>query len=132
MRPITLAAACLAALTLSVAVPAQEVPGARTELKRADLAGAPGMEVVASLVEFKPGDEVARHSHHGIESGYVLQGALIQMPGKEPVMLAAGMPVFNLRDVPHAGYRVVGEQSLKLYTVHVVDKDKPLYVYAKP
>ena len=131
MQPVRLAAACAAGLILSAAAPAQEVPGARTELRRADLAGAPGMEVVASISEYKPGAEVARHSHHGIESGYVLQGAMIQTPGKEPVMLAAGTPIFNLRDVPHAGYRVVGEQSLKFYTVHVVDKDKPLYEYVK-
>jgi hypothetical protein len=33
----------------------------------------------------------------------------------------------NLRDVPHAGFKVVGDKPLKLLTVHVVDKGAPLY-----
>jgi hypothetical protein len=37
----------------------------------------------------------------------------------------------NLRDVNHAGFRVVGDTSLKLFTVHIVDKGKPLYGYAQ-
>ena len=34
----------------------------------------------------------------------------------------------NVREVPHAGYKVVGDKPLKLLTVHVVDKGKPLAV----
>jgi hypothetical protein len=33
----------------------------------------------------------------------------------------------NLRDIPHAGFKVVGNTPIKLLTVHVVDKGKPLY-----
>lgn len=110
---------------------AQEISNARTELRRADLSGAPGMEVVSSTVEYKPGETSPRHFHHGVESGYVLQGAMIQMPGKEPVMMATGTPIFNLRDVAHGGFTVVGDTPLKLYTVHIVDKGKPLYELVK-
>jgi quercetin dioxygenase-like cupin family protein len=99
----------------------------RVELKRTDLSGAPGMEVITSIAEFRTGDSIPRHSHHGIETGYVLQGTMIQMPGKEPTMMATGSTILNLRDVPHAGFKVVGETSLKLLTVHIVDKGKPLY-----
>jgi hypothetical protein len=28
--------------------------------------------------------------------------------------------------VPHAGYKVIGDKPLKLLTVHIVDKGKPL------
>ena len=125
---IAFAAGALALCTAAWAL-AQE-PAGRTELKRADLDGGT-MEVISSLAEFKPGEEVFRHSHPGIESGYVLQGAMVQFPGKEPVMMKAGTPIFNLRDAPHAGYTVVGDQSLKIYTVHIVDKGKPLYAHAK-
>jgi Cupin domain len=120
--------------SLAAALPAgacaQDSP-ARKELKRADLSGAPGMEVINSISEYKPGDEIRRHLHHGIESGYVVQGAMVQVPGKEPMMLATGTPIMNLRDVPHGGFKVVGNTPLVLFTVHVVDKGKPLYDWVK-
>ena len=103
----------------------------RVEQKRADLSGASGMEVIASTAEYKPGDGIDLHSHHGVEAAYVVQGATLQVPGKEPMMLATGTTVMNLRDVKHAGYKIVGDTSLKLFTVHVVDKGKPLYEWAK-
>jgi hypothetical protein len=31
------------------------------------------------------------------------------------------------RDALHGGFTVIGDTSLKLFTVHVVDKGKPLY-----
>jgi quercetin dioxygenase-like cupin family protein len=103
----------------------------RTEIERADLSGAPGMEVIASTAEYKPGDGVPAHIHHGIEAFYVLQGAMIQVPGKEPMMLPTGRSMLNLRGATHGGWKVVGDTSLKLFTVHVVDKDKPLYDVAR-
>ncbi|HSY29896.1 MAG TPA: cupin domain-containing protein [Burkholderiaceae bacterium] len=103
----------------------------RVEQKRVDLSGAPGMEVIASTAEYKPGDVIDVHSHHGVEAAYVLQGASIQVPGKDPMTLATGTTLVNLRDVKHAGFKVVGDTSLKLFTVHVVDKGKPLYDYGK-
>ncbi len=130
IRPVLLLAASLLAAQLGADVYAQDST-TRTELKRADLIGAPGMEVISSIIEIKPGNEAPKHLHHGVESGYVLQGTMIQTPGKEPVMLETGTPILNLRDVPHAGFKVVGDKSLKLFTVHVVDKDKPLYDYVK-
>jgi len=99
----------------------------RVELKRADLSGAPGMEVITSTAEYKPGETVALHFHHGIEALYVVQGARVQVPGKDPMTLPTGGSLLNLRDVKHAGFTVVGDTSLKLFTVHVVDKGKPLY-----
>jgi len=99
----------------------------RVEIQRADLSGAPGMEVIASTAEYRPGDGVPAHIHHGVEAFYVLQGAMVQAPGKEPMMLPTGRSTLNLRDVKHGGWKVVGDTSLKLFTVHVVDKGKPLY-----
>ena len=99
----------------------------RKELHRVDLSGAPNMEVVSSMVEYQKGQTLARHFHHGVEAAYVIQGTQIQVPGKEPVTLATGTPVLNLRDVAHGGYVVVGDTPLKLFTVHIVDKGKPLY-----
>ena len=127
---VLLAVACCAGVLLQAPAAAQSA-GPRTELKRVDLSGAPGMEVVTSIGEYKPGDEVPVHFHHGVETGYVLQGAMVQMPGKEPNMIATGAPISNLRDVRHGGYKVIGDTNLKLLTVHIVDKGKPLYDTSK-
>ncbi len=101
----------------------------RVEQKRTDLTGAPDMEVIASIAEYKPGEGIELHIHHGIEAAYVLQGATVQIPGKEPMKLPTGATLMNLRDVKHAGFTIVGDTSLKVFTVHVVDKGKPLYDY---
>lgn len=103
----------------------------RVELKRADLSGAPGMEVITSTGEYKKGESIDLHLHHGIEVAYVVQGASVQSPGKEPIALPTGASLMNLRDAKHGGFVVVGEVPLKLFTVHIVDKGKPLYDYSK-
>ena len=125
---------CLIAICLSVGLGGLALAaesGNRKELKRVDLSGAPGMEVIASISEYKPGEVVRRHFHHGIESGYVVQGAMVQPPGKDPVKIPTGAPIMNERDVPHAGFTVVGDVPLRVYTVHIVDKGKPLYEWTQ-
>jgi quercetin dioxygenase-like cupin family protein len=117
----------LAALLLaSHAASSTDMGMTRTELKRTDLSGAEGMEVISSVLEVPPGASIPRHLHHGVEMFYVLEGAMIQFPGKEPALLATGAAGTNLRNVPHAGFVVVGDKPLKLFTVHTVDKGKPL------
>ncbi|MBV9727242.1 MAG: cupin domain-containing protein, partial [Gammaproteobacteria bacterium] len=103
----------------------------RHELKRADLTTAGDMEVITSISEIRKGESLARHYHHGIETGYVLQGTMVQLAGQAPIMMQTGSTIMNLRDVPHAGFTVVGEQPLRLLTVHVVDKSRPLYEWVK-
>ena len=130
VRSIMFVAAVAAGAGLATVAPAQD-SAARKELKRADVSGAPGMEIISSITELKPGDEFPRHLHHGVEAGYVVQGGMIQNPGQQPTMLATGAPIFNLRDAPHAGYKVIGPGNIILYTTHVVDKGKPLYDWVK-
>jgi quercetin dioxygenase-like cupin family protein len=103
-------------------------PKSRVELKRADL-DKPGsnMEIVLSTSEYQPGDVAARHIHHGDEAFYVVQGATVELPDGKQIELKTGTGSINLRDVPHAGFKVVGTTALKLVTVHVVDKGVPLY-----
>ena len=126
IRLVTLATTFSLLAAVSAMTFAEE-PGPRKEMKRADLSGAPGMEVVSSIVEYKPGDVAVRHFHHGVETAYVIQGAMIQLPGKEPTMMETGSVVLNLRDAVHGGFKVVGDKPLRLFTAHVVDKGKPLY-----
>ncbi len=108
-----------------VAQPLTDAPPPK-EQKRTDLTGAPGMEVIAALSEIRPGESGSFHIHHGVEVAYVIQGALVQVPGKDPVMVPAGFITMNLRDVVHGNFKVVGETSLKSFAVYVVDKGRPL------
>lgn len=105
--------ASVACVLFTAAAMAQELEG-RKELKREELAGAPGMEVITSIVEVRPGETLARHSHHGVVALYVIQGAMIEVPGKESTPFPTGATITNPRDVPHAGFKVVGEQSLRM------------------
>ena len=117
---------CLGLTTVMADTAGTDLPH-RQELRRVDLTASPNMQVITSISEIRKVEMVRRHLHHGIETGYVLQGTLVQFPGKPPTRLATGTSVLTLRDVPHGGFTVVGPQSLKLYSVHVVDKGKPLY-----
>ena len=105
---------------------AQELAG-RKELRRTGLEGSPGMEVGLSVVELKPGDEMPAHFHHGVETGYVLEGGMVEMPGKAATAMPEGAPILNERGVVHGGFKVVGDKTVKLVSVHVVDKGRPLY-----
>src|SRR5215469_14702424 len=76
-RLLLAASVCL--LTIDAAAVSYDIPN-RQELKRADLSGAPGMEVITSITEYQVGEVIPRHTHHGLETGYVFQGSMIQGP----------------------------------------------------
>ena len=99
----------------------------RTVLKRADLTGT-NMEIVISALEVPPGVSIAKHTHPGEEAVYVLEGATLRFPDGREVSRPAGEAGVNVRDVLHAGHKVVGDKPLKLLTVHIVDKGKPMTV----
>jgi len=119
------AVSATALLAAATALHAQDSPG-RKELKRADLGGT-DMEVILSTGEYKPGETIVRHLHHGEEAFYVLEGATVETPDGKQITLQTGSGGINLRNVAHAGFKVVGDKTLKLVTVHIVDKGKPLY-----
>ena len=118
-------AAIVAAGALICVAQAQDSAG-RKELKRGDLTGT-NMELVVSISETKPGETLARHIHHGEEAFYVLEGATAELPDGKQISVETGGAAINVREVPHGGIKIVGDKTLKLLTVHVVDKGKPLY-----
>src|SRR6516162_7000703 len=118
-------AVLVAAAALAGLAQAQDSPN-RKEMKRADLTGLQ-MEVILSTAEYKPGDMIPRHIHHGEEAFHVLEGATVEAPDGKQIELKTGSGSINLRDVPHAGFKVVGDRPLKIVTVHIVDKGAPLY-----
>jgi quercetin dioxygenase-like cupin family protein len=127
-RRAAVAMVCLVSSLLSSAAFAQQAN--RTVLKQADLSGT-NMEIIISTLEIPPGTTIEKHTHPGEEAVYVLEGATLQMPDGTQVTRPAGQAGVNVRDVPHAGYKVVGDKPLKLLTVHIVDKGKPMTVPAK-
>lgn len=102
----------------------------RKEIRRADLSGAPGMEVIVSTIEMKPGDAAPLHHHDGVEVAYVLEGAMIRRDNGEITTLQTGTSLMNLRDVKHAGFTNVDTKTLKFFNVLIVDKSKPLFQFA--
>jgi quercetin dioxygenase-like cupin family protein len=122
--------ALLAVLTTCWTFGASAQDAKQTELKKADLTGT-NMELIISITEVRPGESVSRHFHHGEEAVYVLEGATIEFPNGQQRKMEAGSVNVNVREVPHAGFKVVGDKALKVMTVHVVDKGKPLYEPAK-
>lgn len=117
--------ACAAGgLGLEGSAVAQEIK--RTELGRSPVSGDDTKEIIMQLVEFPPGATSPRHFHNGEESFYVLEGGTVQVVGKEPKERPAGERGINQRGVPHAGYTVVGDKTIKILSVYVVDKGKPL------
>lgn len=118
---------CLAAAGALIAAggaAAQEVR--RTELGRQPVSGDESREIVMPLVEIPPGVTSRRHFHNGEEAFYVIEGGRAQMPGQAPKEPLAGERGINRRGVPHAGYTVVGDKTLKILWVYVVETGKPL------
>ena len=115
----------LLAFTLVSTAHSQDSPF-RKELKRADLTGT-SMEVITSINEIKPGEASPLHIHHGEESFYVMEGGTIELPDGKQVLFPTGTTGINRRDAPHGAFKVVGDKAIKYLSVHIVDKDKPLY-----
>ena len=97
----------------------------RDELKRADLTGK-DMDVIVIVVTVPPGENLPRHIHPGEEVVYVLDGATLELPDGSQRQFSTGAVTINTRDVPHAGFQIAGDKALKMLTVHIVDKGKPV------
>jgi quercetin dioxygenase-like cupin family protein len=86
----------------------------------------PGYVTVVVEVNIDPGTFVARHTHPGIESGYVVSGGIdLPIQGQPTRALKPGdgyqVPVAT----PHAGAKN-GDARTVLVSTYVVEKGKPL------
>ncbi len=103
-----------------------------TEMTKSDLAGVPGKEASAYLIEVAPGAAVGKHYHPGDAFGYVLEGSMIlEVAGQPPVTLKRGA-------MGHVGPRQVHDDKnasrtsrLRLLVFHLADKGQPLAVPAQ-
>lgn len=114
----------LAALLAAGATIAQAPGIKRTILQRTDLGN--GMEVVMGVAEIAPGGAAGRHTHFGIETGYVISGqSSLEIEGEAPRLLNAGdsftIPTGKVHDA-----KTVGDAPTKVLAVWVVEKGKPL------
>jgi quercetin dioxygenase-like cupin family protein len=90
----------------------------------------PGYTTIAMEVTIEPGVSIARHTHPGIESTYVMEGTGFELPveGQPTRMVKAGDAFQIPPERPHAGGKP-GETKSRLLVTYIVEKDKPL---AKP
>jgi quercetin dioxygenase-like cupin family protein len=87
---------------------------------------AAGYETVLVEAEIEAGIAVGRHTHPGIESGYVLEGGFeLPIQGMETRMLKAGDAFQVPPNTPHAGGKA-GTAKSRLLITYVVEKGKPL------
>jgi hypothetical protein len=70
-------------------------------------------------------------THPSDEAYYVIDGATGLLPDGKPINFEQGVARINVRDVPHGAFKVTGDKTLKLLTVHIVDKGKPMTVPVK-
>ena len=119
----SLAIAALVACVVSFAQ-AQQPGIKRTLLQKNDLGD--NREVILGLAEIAPGGAAGRHSHAGVETGYVLEGsASVEIDGEAPKVLKAGDSYFIPAGKIHDA-KTVGDKPARVLATYVVEKGKPL------
>jgi quercetin dioxygenase-like cupin family protein len=131
---LTVAAVLIGGCGLAAQAPAPAPaawPGVtRTDLQRHDLS-APGREMIQVRVDFAPGASAPRHSHHGEEIVYAIEGTMeYQIDGKPAVTIKAGEVLFIPAGAVHAVKNTGSGKAAELAT-YIVEKGKPLLVPAK-
>jgi quercetin dioxygenase-like cupin family protein len=87
---------------------------------------APGYMTLLVEVTVEAGVVVARHTHPGIESAYVMEGGFeLPIQGQPTRMIKAGDGVQIPPETPHAGGKA-GETKSRILVTYIVEKGKPL------
>ncbi len=114
----------VAAVTLAGAAFAQQGGIKRTPLQKIEFPD--GYNTITATAEIQPGGSAGRHTHPGIETGYVLEGeADLIIEGKPDLHLKAGDSYAIPAGVVHDA-KVHGDKALKIIGIYIVDKTKPL------
>lgn len=101
----------------------------RTPLQKVDFPE--GYTTVTGLAEIQPGVSAGRHTHPGIETGYVLEGeTVLSIDGQGDVTMKAGDSYVIPAGVPHDA-KAVGEKLVKVLGIYVIERGKPLASPAK-
>jgi len=117
-----LAIACVTVSAIVASAAAQQAGIKRTVLRT--FAFPAGYTTVTALVEVAPGACSGRHTHPGIDTGFVVQGDFVlKLDGKPEQTLKAGDSFATSPSTPHDGCSASGA---KLVDTFVVEKGKPL------
>jgi quercetin dioxygenase-like cupin family protein len=116
--------AAAAATVIAASAVAQQAAIKRTPLQTVDFPA--GYNVVSAIAEVAPGNCAGRHTHPGVESTYVMEGAiLLKVQGQPDRVLKAGESFQVPPNTPHDGCTVQGE-VFKVLATYIVEKGKPL------
>jgi quercetin dioxygenase-like cupin family protein len=86
-----------------------------------------GYTTVQSYNIISPGATVARHTHPGIEVGYIIEGeGDFFVQGETTKHLKTGDSFVNPAGVPHYAKNSSADKPLKVLSIYVVEKGKPL------
>jgi quercetin dioxygenase-like cupin family protein len=102
----------------------QNAPIKRTPLQKFDVPGT-NYETVIGLAEVAPNMNIGRHTHPGVESGYVLEGEFVLLvEGQPDKPLKVGESYQVLPGAIHDAR--AGDRGAKVIATYVVEKGKPL------
>ena len=130
MQIVAMAALVAAAVLAPLGAQAQQHGVTRTDLQRHDISAA-GREAIQVRVDLAPGVAFGKHTHHGEEVIYVLEGTLeYQIEDKPPVTLKAGDVLFIPAGTVHSA-RNPGSVTGSELATYIVEKGKPLLTLLK-
>jgi quercetin dioxygenase-like cupin family protein len=116
------AIACVTVPAIMVSAIAQQPAIKRTVLRSVDFP--PGYTTVTAIVELAPGACSGRHTHPGLDSGYVMEGDFVlKVDGKPDQTFKAGDSFSTQPLEPHDACSVSGN---KLIDTWVIERGKPL------
>ncbi len=120
--------AIVAALAAVTAI--AQAPGIkRTVLQKGDVTA--DHEVVMARAEISAGGSTGRHTHPGVEVGYVIEGtSQVEVEGQPTKMYKAGDTYFIPAGTIHNATAMEGKQATVLAT-YIVKKGEPLATPAK-
>ena len=117
-----LAIACLTLQATVGSAIAQQAGIKRTVLRSIDFPA--GYTTVTAIVEIAPGACAGRHTHPGVDSGYVIQGDFVLKVDAKPEQTFKAGDSFETQPLmPHDACSVSGT---KLVDTWVIEKGKPL------
>jgi quercetin dioxygenase-like cupin family protein len=123
-RGFAACALCAVAGFVATGAEAQTSGVKRTILNQTD-GPVDGYVTISVRAEIEAGATVARHTHPGVESAYVLEGAAeLSVEGQAARQLQAGDAFVVPANTPHGAKN--GPAKLLIASTYVVEKGKPL------
>ena len=124
LKRISCLSLAAAVLVFGAAIAQQPQNIKRTPLQKFDVPST-NYETVIGIAEIVASANIGRHTHPGVESGYMIEGEMVLLvDGQPPKTIKAGesyqIPVGAIHDGKS------GAQGAKVIATYVVEKGKPL------